>query len=120
MSRLFFCFVLASIVGCSNGPAGGSGDGENGAAGGAKVGKGVILLRYSPGSESTEQRENGFLETMKAEFPDVPILSDNQYAGTSAAAALEKSQQLLLKYGCLLYTSPSPRDATLSRMPSSA
>mgnify|MGYP003310406498 CR=1 FL=1 len=24
------------------------------------------------------------------------------------------------KYTCLLYTSPSPRDATLSRMPSSA
>ena len=24
------------------------------------------------------------------------------------------------KYNCLLYTSPSPRDATLSRMPSSA
>ena len=27
---------------------------------------------------------------------------------------------LKLLYGCLLYTSPSPRDATLSRMPSSA
>ena len=26
----------------------------------------------------------------------------------------------LASYGCLLYTSPSPRDATLSRMPSSA
>ena len=26
----------------------------------------------------------------------------------------------ILLYGCLLYTSPSPRDATLSRMPSSA
>ena len=25
-----------------------------------------------------------------------------------------------VKYNCLLYTSPSPRDATLSRMPSSA
>ena len=25
-----------------------------------------------------------------------------------------------LGWGCLLYTSPSPRDATLSRMPSSA
>ena len=25
-----------------------------------------------------------------------------------------------LRYPCLLYTSPSPRDATLSRMPSSA
>ena len=28
--------------------------------------------------------------------------------------------QLLAITGCLLYTSPSPRDATLSRMPSSA
>jgi len=27
---------------------------------------------------------------------------------------------LVLYYACLLYTSPSPRDATLSRMPSSA
>ena len=27
---------------------------------------------------------------------------------------------LFLAYSCLLYTSPSPRDATLSRMPSSA
>ena len=30
------------------------------------------------------------------------------------------SRQILLTTGCLLYTSPSPRDATLSRMPSSA
>ena len=29
------------------------------------------------------------------------------------------NQEILLN-GCLLYTSPSPRDATLSRMPSSA
>ena len=28
--------------------------------------------------------------------------------------------EVRFKYGCLLYTSPSPRDATLSRMPSSA
>ena len=28
--------------------------------------------------------------------------------------------QLVLPQACLLYTSPSPRDATLSRMPSSA
>ena len=31
-----------------------------------------------------------------------------------------RSIDLLLAMGCLLYTSPSPRDATLSRMPSSA
>ena len=27
---------------------------------------------------------------------------------------------ITVRYSCLLYTSPSPRDATLSRMPSSA
>ena len=32
--------------------------------------------------------------------------------------AFDQNDQLL--FGCLLYTSPSPRDATLSRMPSSA
>ena len=32
----------------------------------------------------------------------------------------EKVKELILPYICLLYTSPSPRDATLSRMPSSA
>ena len=35
------------------------------------------------------------------------------------AALLIQSLELEY-YGCLLYTSPSPRDATLSRMPSSA
>ena len=33
---------------------------------------------------------------------------------------LPKPQQQDSPYSCLLYTSPSPRDATLSRMPSSA
>ena len=34
--------------------------------------------------------------------------------------AIEIVEKSIQKYGCLLYTSPSPRDATLSRMPSSA
>ena len=32
----------------------------------------------------------------------------------------DESRWTYLPYSCLLYTSPSPRDATLSRMPSSA
>ena len=36
------------------------------------------------------------------------------------AEKLKKFFLLGLSEGCLLYTSPSPRDATLSRMPSSA
>jgi ribose transport system substrate-binding protein len=59
----------------------------------------VILLRYAPGSESTEQRERGFLDTLKKDYPQIHILSDDQYSGTTPESSLEKAQQLLLKYG---------------------
>jgi len=63
-------------------------------------GKGrVILLRYSAGSESTEQREQGFLDALAKEFPGIEILSSNQYSGTSFEDALSVSQQLMLKFG---------------------
>ena len=35
-------------------------------------------------------------------------------------AALGLPDEIIKRHPCLLYTSPSPRDATLSRMPSSA
>ena len=42
-------------------------------------------------------------------------------ANTDAQALQQSNAQTKLQLGfCLLYTSPSPRDATLSRMPSSA
>lgn len=63
-------------------------------------GKGkVILLRYNPGSESTEQREDGFLETLAKDFPGIEVLSSDQYAGTTPEEALDVAQQVLLKYG---------------------
>lgn len=62
-------------------------------------GKGdVILLRYNPGSESTEQREQGFLETLAKEFPGIKLLSSDQYSGTTPETSLDKAQQLLLKF----------------------
>ena len=49
---------------------------------------------------------------------------DMQYGGRHSSSTYENSLPdfiaLAESYGCLLYTSPSPRDATLSRMPSSA
>ena len=43
-----------------------------------------------------------------------------EYDG-SFTLQVEEGNTLIFSYlGCLLYTSPSPRDATLSRMPSSA
>ncbi len=59
---------------------------------------GVILLRYNPGSESTLQREEGFLAELAKKFPDINVLSSDQYAGTTPEAALDVAQQMLLKY----------------------
>ena len=38
----------------------------------------------------------------------------------SGDASEKEIRDILIALNCLLYTSPSPRDATLSRMPSSA
>ena len=42
------------------------------------------------------------------------------YASSVAAPAMGDNDWLATLYGCLLYTSPSPRDYAASRMPSSA
>ncbi len=63
-------------------------------------GKGrVILLRYVVGSQSSSRREQGFLDVLAEEFPDVEVLSSNEYAGDTADKALVKAQQLLLTFG---------------------
>lgn len=58
----------------------------------------VILLRYNPGSESTFQREEGFLECLTRDYPNVHVLSSDQYAGTTPEKSLEKAQQVFQKY----------------------
>ena len=59
----------------------------------------VILLRYLEGSASNDQREDGFLEELEANYPAIEILSSNQYAGATKQSAFEASQNLLNKYG---------------------
>jgi ribose transport system substrate-binding protein len=62
-------------------------------------GKGkVILLRYAVGSESTEQRENGFTETLAKEFPGISLISDTEYAGPTSDSAQQKAQSLVTRY----------------------
>jgi ribose transport system substrate-binding protein len=58
----------------------------------------VILLRYNAGSESTYQREEGFLEALGKQYPKIKVLSSDQYAGTTPEEALDVAQQMLLKY----------------------
>jgi len=71
---------------------------RGGSSGGER--EGVILLRYKQGSESTEQREEGFLEEMRTEYPDIPVLSSNQYPEkTTPESSADKSNLMLDKYG---------------------
>ena len=61
-------------------------------------GKGkVVLLRYTEGSDSTNNREEGFLEAMK-ENPGIQVLSANQYGGADVESAYKKSETLLSNY----------------------
>ena len=63
-------------------------------------GKGkVILLRYAVGSASTEAREAGFLEALKANYPDIELLSSDQYSGATRETAYQASQNLLNRFG---------------------
>jgi ribose transport system substrate-binding protein len=62
-------------------------------------GKGnVILMRYQVGSASTEEREAGFLEALK-KYPDIKLLSSDQYSGPTRETGYQASQNLLNRYG---------------------
>ncbi len=63
-------------------------------------GKGnAILLRYAVGSNSTEEREEGFLEVMKKDFPGIKLLSTDQHAGATRDTAKRAAENLLSRYG---------------------
>ena len=81
---------------------------------------GILITR----TDSTVAKHKGltmFFLDMKSPGVDIrPIKQVNGQSGFNEVyfddVRIPDSQRL----GCLLYTSPSPRDATLSRMPSSA
>ncbi|HEX7940769.1 MAG TPA: substrate-binding domain-containing protein [Gemmatimonadaceae bacterium] len=63
-------------------------------------GKGkVLVLRYQEGSNSTEQREKGFLDEMKSSYPGITVVSSDQYAGATRETAKRASENLLNRFG---------------------
>jgi ribose transport system substrate-binding protein len=58
----------------------------------------LILIRLKAGVEGTTKREEGFLSTLRTEFPGIVILSDNQYAGTSTEMAYQTMENLLSRF----------------------
>ena len=63
-------------------------------------GKGkVLMLRYQEGSASTQQRETGFVNELKAKYPGIELISSEQYAGPTRDTAKRASENLLNRYG---------------------
>jgi|SRR5579872_1108041 len=58
---------------------------------------GVVLLRYQAGSESTEQREQGFLDTLK-KAPGIKVLSESQRVNSDAVEALKVGESVLRSF----------------------
>ncbi len=57
----------------------------------------VLVLPYLEGSASTTEREMGFLEEIK-KYPNIRVLSANQYAGATMEKAFQTAQNLLNRY----------------------
>lgn len=63
-------------------------------------GKGkVLVLRYAEGSASTSEREAGFIDTIKEKFPEIELVSTDQYAGATRDTAKRASENLLNHFG---------------------
>jgi ribose transport system substrate-binding protein len=63
-------------------------------------GKGkVIMLRYAEGSASTTEREQGFLDQIKKNFPEIELISTDQYAQATRDTAKRASENLLNRFG---------------------
>jgi ribose transport system substrate-binding protein len=63
-------------------------------------GKGkVFVLRYSEGSASTNEREEGFISQIKSKFPGIQLISTDQYAGVTRDTAKRASENMLNRFG---------------------
>jgi len=58
----------------------------------------IFVIRYQEGSASTTQREQGFLDTLKAEAPGIDLLVQDQYAGTTTESAYQLAENLISRF----------------------
>jgi len=58
----------------------------------------LILIRYQVGSASTTNREKGFVDTIKTNFPQINFLVEDQYAGATTETAFQLAENLLNRF----------------------
>ncbi len=60
-------------------------------------GKGkIVVVKYAPGSASTMKREDGFINTIEKEFPEIEIV-DAKYGMDTVETSLQAAEDLLTK-----------------------
>jgi ribose transport system substrate-binding protein len=60
-------------------------------------GKGkIVVVKYAPGSASTMKREDGFINTIEKEFPEIEIV-DSKYGLDTVETSLQAAEDLLTK-----------------------
>ncbi|MGZ8843085.1 MAG: ABC transporter substrate-binding protein [Pyrinomonadaceae bacterium] len=80
-------------------------------------GKGkVILLRYAEGSASTQEREDGFLQVIKQKYPNIQLISTDQYGGFSRDTAKRAAENLLNRFGDEVQGIFCPNESTTAGM----
>jgi ribose transport system substrate-binding protein len=76
-------------------------------------GKGkALLLRYQEGSASTEERERGFETKLRSAFPEVELVSSDQYSGPTRDTAKRASENLLNRFGAQVQGIFTPNESS--------
>ena len=81
---------------------------------------GIILRNVSGLGDITNNVKSGESYIEGIYLTDTHTIVDGAAVAKSSAVITQQNKTQAQIDFCLLYTSPSPRDATLSRMPSSA
>jgi ribose transport system substrate-binding protein len=80
-------------------------------------GKGkVLMLRYAEGSASTTEREDGFVSELKQKFPNIELISSDQYAGATRDTAKRASENLLNRFGDEIQGIFTPNESSTAGM----
>ena len=84
-----------------------------------------LFDKITTNSIGLDRTIQNFWESTNATYPPFNIIQENNHESTleiALAGFKKKEVKVYTEHGklCLLYTSPSPRDNTTSRMPSSA
>ena len=76
----------------------------------------VIMLRYAEGSASTQDREAGFLQEIKQKYPNIQLISIDQYAGATRDTAKRAAENLLNRFGDEVQGIFCPNESTTAGM----